>query len=60
MADISLPIDYQALFRALPGSYLLLAPDGTVLDNSDQHVGVSLLPRARVDRVAPTQAGRQA
>ncbi|MDB5267859.1 MAG: hypothetical protein JWP58_899 [Hymenobacter sp.] len=45
MADTSLPIDYQALFQALPGSYLLLAPDGTVLDNSDQHVGVSLRTR---------------
>ncbi|MFC6224767.1 PAS domain-containing protein [Hymenobacter artigasi] len=47
MADTSLPIDYRALFHALPGAYLLLAPDGTVLDNSDQHVGVSLLPRAQ-------------
>ncbi len=41
----ALPIDYQALFRALPGSYLLLAADGTVLDNSDQHMAVSMLPR---------------
>ena len=41
------PIDYQALFRSLPGSYLLLAADGTVLDNSDQHVAVSMLPRAQ-------------
>lgn len=47
MADISLPIDYQALFHALPGAYLLLAPDGTILDNSDQHVAVSMLPRAQ-------------
>ena len=47
MADTSLPIDYQALFQALPGAYLLLAPDGHVLDNSDQHVAVSLLPRAQ-------------
>jgi PAS domain S-box-containing protein len=39
------PIDYRALFHALPGSYLLLAPDGTVLDNSDEHVAVSMLPR---------------
>ncbi|WP_460503633.1 hypothetical protein, partial [Hymenobacter agri] len=47
MADFpaSAAIDYRALFRMLPGSYLLLAPDGTVLDNSDQHVAVSLLPR---------------
>jgi PAS domain S-box-containing protein len=47
MADYPVSVDYQALFRALPGSYLLLAPDGTVLDNSDQHVAVSLLPRAQ-------------
>ena len=33
--------------RALPGAYLLLAPDGTVLDNSDRHVEASLLPRAQ-------------
>ena len=39
------PIDYHALFRILPDNYLLLAPDGTVLDNSDGHVHVSLLPR---------------
>ena len=45
MADFSTSIDYQALFQALPGAYLLLAPDGTILDNSDQHVAVSLLPR---------------
>ncbi|MDO7848085.1 PAS domain-containing protein [Hymenobacter sp. M29] len=45
MTDSSAPIDYQSLFRHLPGSYLLLAPDGTVLDNSDEHVTVSMLPR---------------
>ena len=45
MANTSSSIDYNALFRALPSSYLLLAPDGTVLDNSDQHVAMSLLSR---------------
>jgi PAS domain S-box-containing protein len=45
MADYPASIDYQALFHALPGSFLLLAPDGTVLDNSDHHVASSLLPR---------------
>jgi PAS domain S-box-containing protein len=45
MADAPASINYNALFRALPGSYLLLSPDGTVLDNSDQHVAVSLRPR---------------
>ncbi|MFD2718537.1 PAS domain-containing protein [Hymenobacter monticola] len=39
------PIDYRALFHALPGSYLLLTPDGTILDNSDGHVAVSMRPR---------------
>jgi PAS domain S-box-containing protein len=37
--------DYQTLFRSLPGSYLLLTPDGTIVDNTDAHVAVSLLPR---------------
>jgi PAS domain S-box-containing protein len=37
--------DFQSLFRALPDNYLLLAPDGTVVDNTDAHVAVSLLPR---------------
>lgn len=51
MSASSAPVDYQALFRALPGDYLLLAPDGTVIDNSDSHVAVSMLPRAEaVDR----------
>jgi PAS domain S-box-containing protein len=40
-------IDYQRLFRVLPDSLLLLLPDGTVADNSDAHVQVSLLPRAQ-------------
>jgi PAS domain S-box-containing protein len=40
-------IDYQRLFHALPDSLLLLLPDGTVADNSDAHVQVSLLPRAQ-------------
>jgi PAS domain S-box-containing protein len=37
--------DYQRLFRLLPHNYLLLAPDGTIVDNSDRHVGVSMLLR---------------
>ena len=47
MADFTASVDYQALFHALPGAYLLLTPDATILDNSDQHVAVSLLPRAQ-------------
>ncbi|MGI4761937.1 MAG: PAS domain-containing protein [Janthinobacterium lividum] len=38
-------VDYQRLFRLFPDSLLLLLPDGTVADNSDAHVQVSLLPR---------------
>lgn len=45
MADYPVFIDHQALFRTLPSAYLLLTPDGTIRDNSDQHVAVSLLPR---------------
>ena len=45
MADSPASIDYQALFHALPGAYLLLDPEAIILDNSDQHVAVSLLPR---------------
>jgi PAS domain S-box-containing protein len=41
------PTDYQRLFYALPDSFLLLRPDGTVVDNSDAHVATSLLPRAQ-------------
>ncbi|MBC6698967.1 PAS domain-containing protein [Hymenobacter puniceus] len=37
--------DYLHLFRLLPHNYLLLLPDGTIVDNSDKHVGVSMLPR---------------
>ena len=45
MAAPSAPVDYRALFHALPGAFLLLAPDGTIVDNSDEHVAVTLLPR---------------
>ncbi len=37
--------DYQYLFHHLPESYLLLAPDGTVRDNSDLHLAASMQPR---------------
>jgi PAS domain S-box-containing protein len=40
-------IDYQQLFHLFPDSLLLLLPDGTVADNSNAHVEVSLLPRAQ-------------
>lgn len=42
------PVDYQHLFRALPESLLLIAPDAdaTILDNTDRHVAVSLKSRA--------------
>ncbi|QIX61461.1 PAS domain-containing protein [Hymenobacter sp. BT18] len=43
MASVS--PDYQYLFRLLPHNYLLLLPDGTIVDNSDKHVGVSMLNR---------------
>ncbi len=47
MSTSGLPsIEYADLFHSLPGLHLLLAPDGTILDNSDAHVAASLLPRA--------------
>ncbi|QKG59180.1 PAS domain-containing protein (plasmid) [Hymenobacter sp. BRD128] len=46
MSLAALPVQFQRLFRALPDNYLLLAADGTVLDNSDAHVAVSMRPRA--------------
>lgn len=39
------PIDYQRLFRSLPNSLLLMAPDATILDNTDSHVAVSMKSR---------------
>jgi PAS domain S-box-containing protein len=48
MDTSSLPIDYQHLFRSLPENFLLLAPDATILDNTDGHVAVSLKPREEV------------
>lgn len=43
-----LAADYQYLFHHLPDSYLLLAPDGTVRDNSDLHLAASMAPRAAI------------
>ena len=43
MPDISL--DYRTLFHQLPDNYLVMNPDASLLDNSDAHVRVSLLPR---------------
>lgn len=48
MDTSSLPIDYQHLFRSLPENFLLMAPDATILDNTDSHVAVSLKPREEV------------
>lgn len=42
------PVDYQRLFHSLPESLLLMAPDATIIDNTDSHVAASLKPRADV------------
>ncbi len=47
-AAAGLAADYQYLFHHLPESYLLLAPDGTVRDNSDLHQQAAPQPRAAV------------
>jgi PAS domain S-box-containing protein len=41
-------VDYKHLFRSLPDSFLVMAPDSTILDNSDSHVAVSLKSREEV------------
>jgi PAS domain S-box-containing protein len=43
-----LPVDYQRLFRSIPAALLLMAPDATILDNTDEHVAVSLKAREEV------------
>ena len=43
MPDIS--IDYTALFHHLPDNYLVMSSEAFLLDNTDAHVRVSLLPR---------------
>jgi hypothetical protein len=44
------PVDYQRLFHSLPENLLLMAPDATIIDNTDSHVAASLKPRAEVVR----------
>jgi PAS domain S-box-containing protein len=48
MTAASLPVDYQHLFRSIPAALLLMAPDATILDNTDAHVAVSLKAREEV------------
>lgn len=48
MATPTLPVDYQRVFRSLPENFLLMAPDATILDNTDSHVAVSRKPRTEV------------
>jgi len=44
-------VEYFDLFRALPDKYLLLSPEGIVLDLSDAHASSSLPGRRREDVV---------
>jgi|GEM_PF-1619553 len=41
-------VDYQKLFRSLPDNFLLMAPDATIIDNTDSHVAASLKSREEV------------
>lgn len=43
-----LPVDYQTLFRSLPENLMLMAPDATIVDNTDGHEQVSLKKREDV------------
>ena len=45
MADA---LDYRTLFHQLPGNFLLLAPDDTILDHSEGHAAVSLRRREEI------------
>ncbi|MCB2409125.1 PAS domain S-box protein [Hymenobacter lucidus] len=42
------PVDYQKLFRSLPENLMLMAPDATIVDNTDGHEQVSLKKREEV------------
>jgi len=48
MSTPALPVDYQHVFRSIPAALLLMAPDATILDNTDEHVAVSLKAREEV------------
>ncbi|MGI4864978.1 MAG: PAS domain-containing protein [Janthinobacterium lividum] len=48
MSAAALPVDYQHIFRSLPAALLLMAPDATILDNTDEHVAVSLKAREEI------------
>ena len=43
--DPTLSIDYRALLRGLPGFYLILAPDYTILDASDAYLAATMTRR---------------
>ena len=45
MTVSSYSADYQRLFRSLPQNLLLMAPDATIIDNTDSHVRASLKSR---------------
>ncbi|TGE23679.1 PAS domain S-box protein [Hymenobacter aquaticus] len=48
MAPSATPVDYQHLFRSLPENLMLMAPDATIIDNTDGHEQVSLKKREEV------------
>lgn len=41
-------LDYRTLFHQLPGNFLLLAPDDTIIDHSEGHAAVSLRRREEI------------
>ncbi len=48
MANLTGPIDYKVIFRQLPGNFLLIAPDGKILDDNDSHEAISLKNRDEI------------
>jgi PAS domain S-box-containing protein len=45
MADSSLRVDFEAVFNAAPGSYLLLAPDLTILAVDEAYLAATMTSR---------------
>ncbi|MCB2377533.1 PAS domain S-box protein [Hymenobacter sp. BT635] len=48
MTSSATPVNYEQLFRSLPENLMLMAPDATIIDNTDGHEQVSLKKRADV------------
>lgn len=48
MENPLMPLDYQLLFESIPGNYLVLAPDFTIVGASDAYLAVTLTQREQI------------